>query len=67
MAADGSDYFEPLVVVQFSTSAPSATKQWVLERLTASHNDDEGAGFLARYEIDAEKNVRFPRVASTAF
>ena len=67
MATDGSDYFEPLVIVQFSSSAPSATKQWVLERLTASHNDDEGAGFLARYEIDAEKNVRFPRVAWTPF
>ena len=66
MAADGSDYFEPLVILQFSSSAPTATKQWVLERLTASHNDDEGAGFLARYEIDAERNVRLPRVALNA-
>lgn len=57
MSSDDSDNFEPLVVIQLSSSTPSVTKQWIINRLTATHNEDEGAGLLARFEPNPENHV----------
>jgi hypothetical protein len=58
MSADENENFEPLVVLQLSPSTPAATKEWIIKRLTASHDEDEGAGLLARYEPDPENHVQ---------
>lgn len=57
MSSDESDYFEPLVVLQFSSSTPNLTKDWVIRRLTDDRQDDEGAGFLVRWDKDPESRV----------
>lgn len=49
--------FEPLVVLQFSPNTPSETKEWAIKRLTASHDQDEGADLLVRYDTDPESHV----------
>lgn len=60
MKATDMDFenFEPLVVIQFNETAPEATKEWVLSRLTASQHPDKGAALLARYDPDPEGHVR---------
>jgi hypothetical protein len=58
MSAEENENFEPLVVLQLSPSTPAATKEWIIKRLTASHDEDEGAGLLARYEPDPENHVQ---------
>jgi len=50
--------FEPLVVLEFSPTTPAVTKEWVIKRLTASHEEDEGADLLVRYDTDPESHVR---------
>jgi hypothetical protein len=50
--------FSPLVVLQFSPLAPAETKEWVIKRLTASQDEDEGAGLLVRYDPDPESHVK---------
>ena len=57
---NNSDYFETLVVLQFSPLTPAATKEWVIQRLTASQDEDDGAGLLARFDKDPESHVRVP-------
>jgi hypothetical protein len=57
MSSDVDEDFEPLVVLQLSPTIPDATKKWVINRLTASHDDDEGAGLLARFEPTPENQV----------
>ena len=57
---NNSDYFETLVVLQFSPLTPAATKEWVIRRLTASQDEDDGAGLLARFDKDPESHVRVP-------
>ena len=52
------DEFEPLVVLQFSPSTPATTKTWLVERITARHDDDEGAELLARFENEPDNRVR---------
>ena len=51
--------FEPLVVLQLSPSTPVATKEWIVKRLTANHDEDEGAGLLARFEPNLEQKVKY--------
>jgi hypothetical protein len=58
MSSDKNDNFEPLVVLHLSPSTPAATKQWIIRRLTASHDEDEGAGLLARFEPNPENHVK---------
>jgi hypothetical protein len=50
--------FEPLVVLEFSPTTPAVIKEWVIKRLTASHEEDEGADLLVRYDTDPESHVR---------
>ena len=57
MSFDEADDFEPLVVLQLSPTTPAITKEWIIHRLTASHNEDEGAGLLARFERGTESRV----------
>lgn len=57
MQTDEKENFEPLVVLQFSVSTPLSTKEWVIRRLTAKHSEDEGAGLLARFEPNQDKQV----------
>ena len=57
MSSDYNENFEPLVVLQFSSKTPLETKEWVIKRLTANHNEDQGAGLLARYETSPESGV----------
>ncbi|CAF0826099.1 unnamed protein product [Didymodactylos carnosus] len=45
--------FEPLVVVEFSSSARNDTKQWLLRRITASRQEN-GAELLASIEADSD-------------
>ncbi|CAF2102384.1 unnamed protein product [Rotaria magnacalcarata] len=54
MSSDYKKSFEPLVVLQFSSKTPLETKEWVIRRLTADHNEDQGAGLLAQYETSPE-------------
>ncbi|CAF1064866.1 unnamed protein product [Adineta steineri] len=54
MSYTDKDSFEPLVVLQFSPTTPTITKDWVIKRLTTSHTEDEGSGLLARYEHTPE-------------
>ena len=49
--------FEPLVVLHFSNATPAATKEWVISRLTASQDDNDGADLLVRYDPDPESHV----------
>ena len=58
MTLNDNENFEPLVVLQLSLSTPTATKEWVLQRITANRNEDEGAGLLARFEPDPENTVK---------
>jgi hypothetical protein len=57
MAFDEQNNFDALVVMQFSSSTPAEIKDWTFKRITASHIEDEGAGFLARYETDEHNQV----------
>jgi hypothetical protein len=57
MSSDGNEDFEPLVVLQLSPATPEATKRWIINRLTASHDEDEGAALLARFEPNPENHV----------
>jgi len=57
MSSNENEDFEPLVVLQLAPTTPAATKEWIIKRLTASHNDDEGACLLARFEPDPENQV----------
>ncbi|CAF1634206.1 unnamed protein product [Adineta ricciae] len=54
MSFDETDDFEPLVVLQLSPTTPAITKEWIIHRLTATQNEDEGAGLLARFERGTE-------------
>ncbi|CAF3881681.1 unnamed protein product [Rotaria sp. Silwood2] len=65
MSSDENEDFEPLVVLQFSSSTPRATKEWVIQRLTASHNDDQGAGLLARYDTSPESDNNIILIGAT--
>jgi hypothetical protein len=58
MASHENPNFEPLVVLHFTPTTPDVTKQWVIKRLTASQDEDDGAGLLVRYDTDAESHVR---------
>lgn len=46
------DSFETLVVLQFAPETPAKTKEWVLKKITGDRDNDEGAGFLARFDPD---------------
>lgn len=50
--------FEPLVVLEFSPTTPSVTKEWAIKRLTASNDEGDGADLLVRYDTDPECHVR---------
>ncbi|CAF1198507.1 unnamed protein product [Rotaria sordida] len=65
MSSRENEDFEPLVVLQFSSSTPPATKEWVIKRLTANPNDDQGAGLLARYDTDPESDKRVILIGAT--
>ena len=54
---EGSN-FEPLVVLQFSSTTPTVTKEWAIKRLVASQDEGDGAGLLVRYDTDPESRVR---------
>jgi hypothetical protein len=58
MSSSENSSFEPLVVLQFSPRTPAETKEWVIKRLTASHDEDERADLLVRYDTDPESHVR---------
>jgi hypothetical protein len=58
MYTDEKENFEPLIVLQLSPTTPTATKEWIINRLTAGHDEDEGAGLLARYEPNSENHVK---------
>ena len=58
MSAHEGSNFEPLVVLQFSSTAPTATKEWAIKRLVASQDEGDGAGLLVRYDTDPESHVR---------
>jgi hypothetical protein len=58
MYTDEKENFEPLIVLQLSPTTPTATKEWIINRLTASHDEDEGAGLLARFEPNPENHVK---------
>ena len=58
MSSYGNDKFEALVVLQFAPLTPEPTKEWVIKRLIASQDEDDGAGLLARYDTDPESHVR---------
>ena len=58
MSSAENSTFEPLVVLQFSPNTPSETKDWVIKRFTASHDQDEGGDLLVRYDTDPESHVR---------
>jgi hypothetical protein len=58
MFSSENSTFEPLVVLQFSPTTPTETKEWVIKRFTAKHDEDEGADLLVRYDTDPESHVR---------
>lgn len=58
MSSTENATFEPLVVLEFSPNTPNETKEWVIQRFTASHDQDEGADLLVRYDPDPESHVR---------
>jgi hypothetical protein len=58
MTSGEEDNFEPLVVLELSSSTPAATKEWVIRRLTDDHMKDDGAGLLVRLETEPENRVR---------
>ena len=53
-----NEIFEPLVVLQLSSTTPSLTKEWIIRRLTANQWEEKGAGLLARFDGDPESHVR---------
>ena len=59
MSSSDNENFEPLVVLQFSATTPGAIKEWVVKRITAKQDEDEGADLLARFEATTESRVRF--------
>jgi hypothetical protein len=59
VSSSANEDFEPLVVLQFSSTTPGAIKEWVIKRLNAKPGEDEGAGLLARFELSPESRVRF--------
>lgn len=59
MSSDENNEFEALVVLQFSSSTPTSTKNWVVQRLVDDHHeDDAGAGFLVRWDKDPQSQVK---------
>jgi hypothetical protein len=68
MSSSENSIFEPLVVLHFSPTTPTATKEWVIKRFTASQNEDDGADLLVRYDTDPESHVNiFPPFISLTF
>ena len=57
MSSYENSNFEPLVVIHFASTTPDETKEWVIKRLTASQDEDDGAGLLVRYDTDPESHV----------
>ena len=60
MSSTPSPNFEPLVVLHFTNTVPAATKEWVIKRLTASQEENDGADLLVRYDTDPESHVSSP-------
>ena len=58
METTTNEKFEPLVVLEFSPTTPNVTKEWVIKRLIASQDEDDGADLLVRYDSDPESHVR---------
>ncbi len=58
MSSSEDSIFEPLVVLQFSPTTPTVTKEWAIRRFTAGHDQEDGAGLLVRYDTDPESHVR---------
>ncbi|CAF5189126.1 unnamed protein product, partial [Rotaria magnacalcarata] len=48
--------FEPLIVIHFSSETPEETKNWMIERLIAKQDEDNGAALLVRYDSDSESH-----------
>ncbi|CAF1291293.1 unnamed protein product [Adineta steineri] len=60
-----SSTFEPLVVLQFSSTIPDVTKEWVIKRLTASQEENDGADLLVRYDMDPESHNNILLIGAT--
>ncbi|CAF4351236.1 unnamed protein product, partial [Adineta steineri] len=60
-----SSNFEPLVVLQFSSTIPDVTKEWVIKRLTASQVENDGADLLVRYDMDPESHNNILLIGAT--
>ncbi|CAF1374451.1 unnamed protein product [Adineta steineri] len=60
-----SSNFEPLVVLQFSSTIPDVTKEWVIKRLTASQEENDGADLLVRYDMDPESHNNILLIGAT--
>lgn len=58
MSSHDNSNFEPLVVIHFSPQTPDETKNWMIKRLTASPDENDGADLLVRYDNDPESHVR---------
>lgn len=52
MTSYDSSNFKPLVVIHFSPETPDETKNWLIKRLTAKQDGDNGADLLVRYDPD---------------
>ncbi|CAF1211313.1 unnamed protein product [Adineta ricciae] len=65
MSTASNANFEPLVVLHFSNATPAATKEWVINRLTASQNDNDGADLLVRYDPDPESHNNILLIGAT--
>jgi len=66
MSSDENNEFEALVVLQFSSSTPTTTKNWVVQRLTDDHHDDDGgAGFLVRWDKDPQSQNNILLIGAT--
>ncbi|CAF3286759.1 unnamed protein product [Rotaria sp. Silwood2] len=57
--------FEPLVVLHFSPTTPDETKNWVIKRLTARQDEDDGADLLVRYDTDPESHNNILLIGAT--
>ena len=51
------DCFETLVVLQFTSSTPTITKEWFLSRVVANLDEEEGPNLLARFDTDVDAKV----------
>jgi hypothetical protein len=58
MSSSENSIFESLVVLQFSPTTPTETKEWVVKRFTAGSDQDDGADLLVRYDTDPQSHVR---------